>query len=576
MKHIDRPVTRAFLASSPSDADLQASVADTLKAICRRLLNRDQIDMSRTLFELGGDSFTFIQYVSAVLLEYDVGLTPEAVEQGQSLNDTKNIIVARLLRAQNAASVSDAPDEELALLQQAVLPKQGCVMGPVALLANRYSYFLRRQRNLEYWNVTSQVLELVEEVDHGALGRAVQDLVAYHDGLRLQAYQNESGWSQEIVSPNAVTSLSNFVYDGSSEAGEWQAFADTALQQTCSGFTFPGELFKVALIEHRQSKRGLLFVVGHHLLLDSYSLALVMADLFDLYGEYRRGGQPRLLPKTTSLLDYSWASTQYWLARASAELRYWRSLRWQRVQPVPTEFEPGPDANSERHTALAVRFMPVGAAEPFLMQVAEQSQYPFFVLVLTAIAKAYHRWTGHDVLHLATVFHGREALFPGMDLARTVGWLSETVPLLLEGSQPAEDLLSAVHEQVRQAGARGRGYGVLRHLCVDESVKRELEQHPDAAISLNVQLPMRRAASSTEAAKPSTRFRRPAESIGDTPRVFLISGGVYFRDGGLYISWDFSRKLFSEAHVQAFTDACADELMTLLEPRPFPHQSAND
>src|SRR5260370_36843247 len=69
--------------------------------------------------------------------------------------------------------------------------------------------------------------------------------------------------------------------------------------------------------------------------------------------------------------------------------------------------------------------------------------------------------------------HGREGLFPELDLSRTVGWFTTSFPvrLRLEGEGPGA-ALKAVKEQLRRGPGRGLGYGGLRHLGPAEARER--------------------------------------------------------------------------------------------------------
>ena len=71
--------------------------------------------------------------------------------------------------------------------------------------------------------------------------------------------------------------------------------------------------------------------------------------------------------------------------------------------------------------------------------------------------------------------HGREELWPDVDLSRTVGWFTSLYPVRLDvsavdvadalaGGPALERALKAVKEQVRGVPDRGLGYGMLRYL----------------------------------------------------------------------------------------------------------------
>jgi non-ribosomal peptide synthase protein (TIGR01720 family) len=71
--------------------------------------------------------------------------------------------------------------------------------------------------------------------------------------------------------------------------------------------------------------------------------------------------------------------------------------------------------------------------------------------------------------------HGREEVFPDIDLSRTVGWFTSLFPLRLDpgaidldealaGGPALGDGLKRIKEQLRTLRDHGLGYGLLRHL----------------------------------------------------------------------------------------------------------------
>src|SRR6185295_15826710 len=98
-------------------------------------------------------------------------------------------------------------------------------------------------------------------------------------------------------------------------------------------------------------------------------------------------------------------------------------------------------------------------------------------VLLTALARAFQRWTGEDALLVELEKHGREDLFEDVDLSRTVGWFTNAFPVLLRVEAPKE--------QLRRIPRGGIGYGLLRYLCRDEEVARQMRVLPGAAVSFN-------------------------------------------------------------------------------------------
>src|SRR5262249_10629470 len=81
--------------------------------------------------------------------------------------------------------------------------------------------------------------------------------------------------------------------------------------------------------------------------------------------------------------------------------------------------------------------------------------------------------------------HGREEVFPDVDLSRTVGWFTSLYPIRLDaGGIDLDDALAGgaalglalkrLQEQRRTPPAPGLGYGLLRYLNASAAQLREL------------------------------------------------------------------------------------------------------
>src|SRR5439155_23545125 len=61
--------------------------------------------------------------------------------------------------------------------------------------------------------------------------------------------------------------------------------------------------------------------------------------------------------------------------------------------------------------------------------------------------------------------HGREEIFEGVDLSRTVGWFTTMYPVDLAAPGPDwGTALKSVKERLRSVPGRGLGFGALRYL----------------------------------------------------------------------------------------------------------------
>ena len=102
-------------------------------------------------------------------------------------------------------------------------------------------------------------------------------------------------------------------------------------------------------------------------------------------------------------------------------------------------------------------------------------------VLLAALGRVLARWSNCDRVVVDLEGHGREDLFDGVDLSRTVGWFTTLFPIALDITPDADPgmLLKSVKEQLRAVPGRGIGYGALRYLADIPG----LAQHPEVSFN---------------------------------------------------------------------------------------------
>ena len=185
-------------------------------------------------------------------------------------------------------------------------------------------------------------------------------------------------------------------------------------------------------------------------------------------------------------------------------------------------------------------------------------------LLLAALARAVSCWSGIDDVLVELEGHGREDIFAGAEISRTVGWFTTAFPVRLpRGSSDNAALIKAVKEELRAIPARGLGYGVLRYLGTEEQ-RHALSAVPEPRIvfnylgqfdaSLGEGAPFKVAPESAGAA------RSASAPLG---RWLSINGQV--RDGLLRLSFSFGRRRYRRATVERLAERYADALRELVD-----------
>lgn len=197
---------------------------------------------------------------------------------------------------------------------------------------------------------------------------------------------------------------------------------------------------------------------------------------------------------------------------------------------------------------------------------------------MTALALTLARWTGSPLVLVDQEGHGREDLFPDVDVTRTVGWFTTIYPALLDlrGAEEPGPALRAVKEQMRNVPNHGIGYGLLRYLS-DRPEAARLRDLPRSEVIFNYQgqvggvPPAGEAAPAEEGGteKRPAAFAYARESAGAdlSPRaerthLLEVEGGVY--GGELRFSWTYSTHLHDRGTATALAAGFMESLRAII------------
>ncbi len=249
-----------------------------------------------------------------------------------------------------------------------------------------------------------------------------------------------------------------------------------------------GPIVRVALFDLGEDRAGRLLVVIHHLAVDGISWRILLEDLWTAYSQASRGQAISLPKKTTSAKR--WAELLVGRARSpevAREEAYWtgEAKRASTLARLPVDHAEG--ANTEGSARSITVTLTEEETESLLRKVPEAYQTQINDVLLTAFTQAMSAWTGSSSALFDLEGHGREDLFEGVDLTRTVGWFTTVYPVHLEidSSAGLAENLKSVKEQLRAVPENGIGHGLLRYLREDGVATAILRAAAPVEISFN-------------------------------------------------------------------------------------------
>ncbi|HWO59216.1 MAG TPA: amino acid adenylation domain-containing protein [Umezawaea sp.] len=492
----------------------------TLVGIWAEVLGLDpvRVGVEDNFFDLGGDSILSIQVVVKAR---------RAGVRFSSKDLFLNQTVARLARV----ATPDAPGTA------------DCapVHGPVALTPIQHDFF-DVYRTPPHRLTQSTLVELTGELDEPALRRALTALVRHHDALRMRFEAGPDGWRQHNAAVEHTESLRRIDLSTADPADRLVA-AEKAAADAESGLDLTaGPLLAARLFDFGPGERPWLFLTVHHLVVDAVSWRILTEDLEEAYGQAHAGKPVDLGAKTTSfqrwagLLDRHVAD-----GGVDDEIGHWSALP--ASAPLPVDGDGPNTAGSIGTVSVALT-----AAETatLLREVPARFRTSVNDVLLTALAAAIGRWTGAGKVSIDLEGHGREEIFDGVDLSRTVGWFTSEYPVVLDvPSGPWPAAVKAVRRTLRAVPGKGLGHGLLRRL----------RGTPDLPGKSEVLFNYHGQVDGTPSTEPGAlyhAFRDPIGSEQDAagPRTHLVEVVGAAKDGVLAFEWYFSGNVHDPSTVR--------------------------
>ena len=240
--------------------------------------------------------------------------------------------------------------------------------------------------------------------------------------------------------PFAVTVEDWSALDDAGQAARLETFLDEDRRR---GFAFNRPpLMRVTLIRSGADRWQLVWS-HHHLLLDGWSLPILMGELFALYRSQRDGTLPALATPA-SYGDYvAWLGRQ---DRATAEA-FWRDELAGLESPTPLGIDSrstGPRAPATDIDQRVYRLAPALTAS--LAELARRSRVTLASVVEAAWSIVLSRYAGTDDVTFGITLSSRPADLPGAE--RMVGLFVNSLPLRIriDAARPVTDLLKLVQD----------------------------------------------------------------------------------------------------------------------------------
>jgi amino acid adenylation domain-containing protein/non-ribosomal peptide synthase protein (TIGR01720 family) len=513
-------------------------VEQQLADIWADVLGLQQVGIHDNFFEVGGDSILSIQIVARAN-QAGLALTPKQLFAHKTIAELATV-----------AGTTSAFQSE-----------QGLVTGEVILTPIQRWFFEQDLPQAHHWN-QAMLLEVRQALNLAFLQQVVQQLLIHHDALRLRFLRSACGWKQVNALPEPAVPLTREDLSALSAREQTAAIEATAAQLQASLNLSEGPLLRVALFDLGTHQSARLLLVIHHLAVDGVSWRILLEDLQTAYQQLCRGETIQFPPKTTSFKYWSQRLFEY---AQSQELDYWLATSESFVTRLPVDYVAGKDANTVASAGNVVVTLSSAETRALLQSVPQAYKTQINDVLLTALVQAFAQWTGTDNLLVDLEGHGREEIFDGVDLSRTVGWFTTLFPVLLDlkDLENPGSALKAIKEQLRSIPNQGIGYGLLRYLKEDAQIAEQLRSLPQAEVSFNY------LGQFDSLLSPDGMFAPAKESSGAEhshlgSRSHLLEVNAFVAEGQLQVNWTYSSNLHQQATVESLAQGFVTALQVLI------------
>ncbi|MET3492989.1 amino acid adenylation domain-containing protein [Variovorax boronicumulans] len=517
-----------------TDAAYEAAEGSVEAALARcwvEVLGVARVGRHDNFFELGGDSILSLQIVVR-MRKAGWRITPRQLFERQT--------VAQL--ASVAERLEDAPRRPASRIE-----------GDVPLLPIQADFLGKGLAVPSHWN-QAILLQPRRRIDLTVLRRALEAVVAHHDAFRLRFTPGVGGeWTQRYEDAS-VDQLRELLWVRKARDGvQIEALCDEAQR---SLDIERGVLFRALAIEVEDGSQRLLLAINH-LAIDGVSWRILLEDLGAAYEAGAQGMGIALPDKTSSYKDWALALQDHaeQLLSSETELAHWQSMAG-----VPAELpcdRPDGAATVAEQAEVELR-LDRAATDALLRDAPAAYRTQVNDILLTALGRALCAWSGHSRILVDLEGHGREDLFEGIDLTRTVGWFTSAYPVALAPLGEPGEALKRVKESLRGIPGRGLGFGLLRQR--DASRMAAL---PKAQVVFNY---LGQFDGEFDAQAP---WAPAAEGMGVTVNAsaplgheFLVNGQVYA--GELALRVMYSRARHDTASVRQWVEGFRQELLALV------------
>ena len=406
----------------------------------------------------------------------------------------------------------------------------------------------------------SVFVRLTRHIEPATLKQATKAVIGRHSMLRarFRLSEDDDEWKQRITTDIGGSYLYHS-YDCRSKEETTPIMSNTqAALDPVNGPLFAVNLFNV------EDGSQLLFMTGHHLVLDLVSWRVILQDVEELLTSPKAAAEVE-----PSLSFQSWCAMQV----ENAHRTPLNTVLPANDIPAQSYAYWGIGEQSGTYGEASCEGFQLGAHNTAVItsQCHRALRTDTVDILIASMLYSFSRtFTDRAPPTIFNEGHGREVWDENIDLSRTVGWFTTMYPIYVgsASSRSFTDVLRRVKDYRRALPGNGRPYFASRLLTSKGSKK--FASHWPLEFTFNYLGIYQQLEREDALLVPAEELAGEARAAGgradvghDTPRFGLFEISAVIAAGKLRFSFTFNKKMGHQEEIRSWISACRETLLTM-------------
>lgn len=500
---------------------------EELIGIWKDVLRINDVSENDDFFSIGGDSIICIHLI-AKARQRGIIIEPKQVFENPTIQGLSKVVVR--LEAENLKREIVTYDAD----------------GGIPLSPIQHWFFEQNFSNIHHWN-QAFLVKPKHRLKWNDVKEACLRIYEHHESLQIKFKKTNGSWSQFYRSD-----YSNIGFDYKDLSSDEHLNIKLKIEEFCNQAQKSlnienGPLMKVVLMDFPKDEQRL-FIVIHHLVIDSISWYIIFEDLEDLLGKIECNTILTLPKKsdnfktwTNVLLDHVKTSG------VKSEIEHWCGLNDKNVL-IPLDNPKGRNVNFFNKSFCFI--VEEGITKTLVTLSKSELNVSVDVILLACIIWAFRQDCPEGfIINLDT--HGRESISKSIDLTRTVGWFTAFHPLYVKPESSLTETIHSVAKDYSSVQAKGFNSSLLKYLCENISVRERLKSSPAPKVGLNY------FGQFFQNFGEASIFEKADEIPGiyrdqDSERSYWLEINAYVRNDKFYFDWSYSTDLLNDTTINGW------------------------